>query len=223
MLSLIFDVGVTTVHDEINWGIPVICERFSRFVQWPSLNEWGEKSGTWEKLPMAVGAIDGTSTEIYRPLNEPQELYFSGHRHFHSIHTQVVVDTSGKICHVESGFLGHQNDAQQFAMMPQIGQNKELDFPDGLVLLADKIYPNGYPLMTPYTRQQLNRKPEHLKRKCKKLNNLIKEYRVAVEHTIGDLKNYKVMGSLWRHPRTKLRQIVKICASFVCRRQNLFQ
>jgi hypothetical protein len=62
----------------------------------------------------------------------------------HVIHTQVVVDNTEKIFHIQSGFLGHQNDAQHFRLMPQIGHNQELDFPQNVVLLADKIYLNGY-------------------------------------------------------------------------------
>jgi hypothetical protein len=38
----------------------------------------------WPKLPSAVGAIDGTSFEIYKPRTEPQELYYSGYRHDHA-------------------------------------------------------------------------------------------------------------------------------------------
>jgi hypothetical protein len=57
----------------------------------------------------------------------------NGHRHFHVIHTQVVVDNTGKICHIQSGFLGHQNDAQHFRLMPQIGYNQELDFPQNFI------------------------------------------------------------------------------------------
>jgi hypothetical protein len=34
-----------------------------------------------------------------------------------------------------------------------------------------------------------------------KLNRLISEYRIKVEHAICELKCYKVMGTLWRHPR----------------------
>jgi hypothetical protein len=41
----------------------------------------------------------------------------------------MVVDNTGKICHIQSGFLEHQNDAQHFRLMPQIGHNQELDFP----------------------------------------------------------------------------------------------
>ena len=75
LLSLFFDVSVTTVHDEINWCIPIMWEHFHALVQWPSLDEWTSKIGNWNKLPSAVGAIDGTSTEINRPHIEPQELY----------------------------------------------------------------------------------------------------------------------------------------------------
>jgi hypothetical protein len=57
----------------------------------------------------------------------PKNFIFQD-RHFHTIHTQVVVDNAGRICHIQSGFLGHQNDAQQFGMMPQIGYNAELIF-----------------------------------------------------------------------------------------------
>jgi hypothetical protein len=55
------------------------------------------------------------------------EHYYSGHRHHHAIHSQVVIDNTGEIRHIECGFLGHQNDAQQFRLMRQIGQ--DLPFP----------------------------------------------------------------------------------------------
>ncbi|CAG2246549.1 unnamed protein product [Mytilus edulis] len=120
VLALIFNVSVSTVQAEINACMPIFQRALESFVQWPALNEWRGKRGIWPKLPAAVGAIDGTSVEIYRPQIEPQELYYSGHRHYNAIHTQVIVDNEGSICYVESGFLGHQNDAQQYRMMRQI-------------------------------------------------------------------------------------------------------
>jgi len=132
-------------------------------VQWPTINEWREKRSSWTKLESAVGVIDSTSTEIYHPQIEPQELNFSGHRHFHAIHTQVVIENSGCICYAEARFLGHQNDAKQFTMMQQIGVNGPLHFPEDCVLLADKIYPNRHPTVTLFTTQQINRKQEHMR------------------------------------------------------------
>jgi hypothetical protein len=133
-----------------------------------------------------------------------------------------VVDNTGKICHIQSGLLGHQNDAQHFRLMPQIGHNQELDFPQNVVLLADKIYPNGYPLMTPYTRRQLNARHDNVRSKCRKLNRLITENKVQVEHATCDLKHYILIGTLWRHPRRKLKKIVELCGAFVRRRQTPF-
>ena len=66
-------------------------------MQWPTINKWREKRGSWAKLESAVGAIDETSTEIYRLQIEPQKKYLSGHRHFHAIHTQIVIDNDGYI------------------------------------------------------------------------------------------------------------------------------
>ena len=143
-------------------------------------------------------------SEIYRPQTEPQEHSFSGHRHYHCIHTQVVINNKGEIYFIESGFLGHQNDAQQFMFMRQIGNDVSLPFPDNCFLVGDKIYPNRHPVMIPYTRQQIARKPECLKNKCRKLNSLISEYRIEVEHAICELKCYKVMGT------PKLKNLVKI-------------
>jgi hypothetical protein len=54
----------------------------------------------------------------------------------------------------------------------------------------------------------------------RKLNRLISEYRIKVEHAICEVKCYKVMGTRWRHPRPKLKNLVKICAGFVNRRKR---
>ena len=132
-------------------------------MQWPTINEWREKRSSWTKLESAVGVIDSTSTEIYHPKIEPQELNFSGHRHFHAIHMQVVIENAGCICYAEARFLGHQNDAKQFTMIQQIGIYGPLHFPEDRALLADKIYPNRHPTFTLFTTQQINRKQEHMR------------------------------------------------------------
>ena len=117
---------------------------------------------------------------------EPQETYYSGHRNYHAIHTQIIVDTQGIIRYVESGFLGHQNDAQPFMLMQQIG--RDLPFPDNCFFLGDKIYPNRYSVMTPYTSAQMNRKQERMRRQCRLLNKYIRNDRVCVDHSICELK-----------------------------------
>ena len=165
-------------------------------------------------VPSAVGVIDGTSHRIYRPEVEPQELYYSGHRQFHCIHTQVVVDVHLTIRYIESEYQGHLNDAQQYALMQEMGTG--LQVPDELVLLGDKIYPNHGAVITPYTSAQLARKQPLERRKYRKLNSLIKLYRVRVEQSICELKTYRSVSLLWRQLRTMLPSTVKSCAALVC-------
>jgi hypothetical protein len=79
-----------------------------------------------------------------------------GCRHYHAIHAQIIVDNSGIIRHIKYGFPGHQNDAQQYALLPDIS-GREVPFPDDCVLLADIIYPNRYPILTPFATQQIDK------------------------------------------------------------------
>ena len=122
LLSNVFDVSVTVVGTEITSLLPVFCEKLDHFLVWPTEEDWRSMLGVWTKLPMAVGAIYCSSHRIYRPEVEPQKLYYSRHRHFHCLHTQVVCDSYGTIRYTESGLMyaGHLNDAQQFGLMQQL-------------------------------------------------------------------------------------------------------
>ena len=69
-----------------------------------------------------------------------------------------------------------------------------------LVIPVSRPAASYYPI-NPYTRQQVALEPANLQQKCRKMNKLITEYRVKVEHAMGDLKRYNVLGKLWRHQR----------------------
>ena len=62
--------------------MPVLDETLQYYLLWPTLEEWSNLRSNWNKFEMAVGAIDGTSHEIYRP-SENQEQFYSGYRCYH--------------------------------------------------------------------------------------------------------------------------------------------
>ena len=97
--------------------------------------------------------------------------------------SQVVIDNTGEIRHIECGFLGHQNDAQQFRLMRPIGQ--DLPFPQNCVLLGNNIYPNGHPVITPFTQAQLHRKPDRRQRECRKFKGTLSENSVSRARNSG--------------------------------------
>lgn len=82
-------------------------------------------------FPDAVGCIDGTPHEIYRPEVEPQWEFYSGHRHYHLMNTQLIVDSLGNIVFLQAGFLGSMNDAGNFHLMERIGPGTNYDMPHG--------------------------------------------------------------------------------------------
>lgn len=183
-LALLFDVSPPTVSSVIHSVIPVLWQFFHYQVSWPSVAEWNSVRGNWSSFPNAVGCIDGAPHEIYRPESEPQADFFSGHLVF-----------------LQAGFLGAMNDAGNYLMMERIGPGANHDMPHGAVLLADKGYGDVVPLLTPFRQHQIRRIPRHEKRLARRFNRKHSKYRITIEHTIKQVKTYKAMGSIWRHPR----------------------
>jgi len=49
-----------------------------------------------------------------RYMAKDKTIQATGHT---TVFIEVMVDSTGRIRHIETGFLGHQNDAQQFNLM----------------------------------------------------------------------------------------------------------
>lgn len=220
-LSLMFDVSRSTVFNIIHSMIQPLHDLYAGGVRWPTVAEWVSFGGKWHDMPSVVGMIDATSHRIYRPKTERETLYYSGHRHFHCVHTQIIVDNNGVLRYIKSGFKGHNNDATTFRQLPAIGPNEELDFPPNHYLLADKIYPSRYPLITPFSAAQILRRPLQERAVCRRFNRKLSKRRMIVEHTIRNVKLFRVIGTLYRHPRRTVVTIVELCAGLSYRRAVL--
>ena len=216
LLAAQFGVSINVVSRDIHYIIPILWHYLESQILWPNHQQWTELAGNWENFPNAVGAIDGTVTEINMPLSEPQHEFYSGHAKYHCISTQIIIDNTKRLRFVRSGFLGHCNDAQQYQLLPRIGHDEELHFPENLCLLADSIYPNQYPLLTPFRNNQVY---DGLDRQDISLFNLChRRCRITVEHAISYFKTYAVMKGPYRHERWFLPVISNVCAALAHRR-----
>ena len=150
-----------------------------------------------------------------RPQCEPQHEFFSGHGRFHCLSTQTIIDNINNIRFLRSGFLGHGNDAQQYQLLPTIGDGQELHLPANLYLLADSIYPNRSPLMTQFRQNEFN----DLNGEGVSMFNLAhKRRRVTVEHVISWFKTYAVVKGTYRHERWFFPVVAEVCAALAHRR-----
>lgn len=130
---------------------------------WIRLREGSTRRG-------ADAVIDKNSHHM---LSTPQALYYSVHiKYYIWIHTIVITDNSNTLHLV-------QNDAQIQNFIPTIGQNQELSFPNECVIFGDN-FPEKRPFCHCKTHWEINRRPGHQQKLCRKLNLKRNKYRVNV-------------------------------------------
>lgn len=222
-LALMFDISPSTVSATIHRVIPILWRYFHNQVTWPTMAEWNALRGNWHSFPNAVGCIDGTPHEIYRPEAEPQGEFYSGHRHYHLMNTQLIVDNLGNIVFLQAGFLGAMNDAGNFNLMQRVGPGTRYDMPAGVVLLADQGYADIAPLLTPFRAVQIRRMGRIDKRRARRFNKNLSRCRIIVENTIKYIKTYRAVSSIWRHPRWFQPIVVELCTFLAQRHVVLFE
>ena len=132
---------------------------------------------------------------------------------------QIVIDNNNNLRYVQSGFLGHMNDAGQYALMPNIGDGEQLDLPPNVYLLGDKGYANNYPILTRYRADQLGGGAD---RDIKIIfNTELSSRRVFVEHVISQFKTYRAVKGIYRHTRWFMPVVADVCACLAQRRIRL--
>ena len=152
------------------------------------------------------------------------KYFYSGHRHFHLLNTQLICDNTGHIRFLQTGFLGGMHDSQAFRLMEPVGPGQVLDLPNGVVLLADKGYPDNVPLLTPFRQAQICAMRNNRERRwARKFNRELARKRVRVEHIFKQIKDFKCTSSIWRHPRWFLASVIEVCTFLTERRITLFQ
>ena len=136
----------------------------------------------------------------------------------HCFHTMVVITNNFKVVMAKGGYSGRNNDAGIFRLM-----RRYVRLPRNLYLLGDTIFPNGHPLITPYSRRQINavrNTPLYQRRIA--ANRTIRKYRPRVENAIKWLKDFNILHYMYRHDRDEQAQIVDIVAGLTDRRMQMF-
>ena len=211
-LSLWFDIDPSSVVRIVYKVLPELRRYFQNQISWPTLPEWRSLMGNWEEFPNVVGAIVTTPHKIYRTLIEPKRPFYSGYRHYHCMNTQLVMDNEGHIRFVQAEFLGSTHDAVSFQLMDPIGPGRNLDLPPNAKLLADKAYLDGGSLLTPVKANQMHLLNRRDRKRARRFNTLLSKRRVKIEHIFKEVKTYKAIGQIWRHPLWLMPVCVELVA-----------
>ena len=165
-----------------------------------------------EKLfPELLAIVDATEQEIPRPKNKRRRKnYYSGKKKRHTVKTQIVVNTGGLIVHKTKHVRGRKHDYDVYkkdtpSMPPEIKiegdlgyQGMKKDFPDRKTKLPVK-----------------KKKGKSLTKKEKRYNRKLAKERIVVEHSIGKLKQFKILGTKFRNNLRRYDDMFSIVCGFV--------
>lgn len=213
LLGYLFDLDQSTVSRDVKYIEPVIKSCI------PIPDKMAKKTrriGTMEELlelfPEMKSFIDATEQEIPRPKNKRRRKnYYSGKKKKHTVKTQIMVNKEGVILHKTKHRNGKKHDYHLFKekgpplIPPEVEVGVDLGY-----LGIEKDYPDmnvNIPVKKP--------KGKELTKKQKRQNKKQRKERVIVEHTIGKMKKYRIMGEEYRNKLTRYDCMTSIVCGLV--------
>ena len=149
-----------------------------------------------ESCPGLEFILDGTERPIRRPKDKKrQETHYSGKKKRHTIKNNVVSDKrTRKIKVLSETCEGKKHDKK-------LADEQDIPFPEGSSLWKDTGFQGYEPEQI--TSYQPTKKPKgkELTTEQKEQNRLISGQRIRVEHSIGGVKVFGIVRSIFRNMR----------------------
>jgi hypothetical protein len=163
--------------------------------------------------------VDALEQPVQRPREKrAQKRHYSGKKQRHTRKTQLTTLTNGMITHLSKSVPGRVHD---YKLFHRSGVERVL--PEGYGLRVDLGY-LGIVKDYPHRRVSIPTRASKLHpltRAEKRRNRVLARARVAVEHTIGWLKKYQVLGQVYRHALSGYDLIIRtVCGLVTLRMQE---
>lgn len=196
LTGFLFDLDVSNVYRNIQHIEPLVklCMPLPE-----KLYKKTKRINTIEELleyfPDKKAFLDATEQEIPRPKNRRRrKTYYSGKKKKHTVKTQLLVNKKGLILHKTRYERGSKHDYSIWKKThPKIPPNIEVDTDLGYQGIQ-----KDYPQLKTHLPVK-KRKGKRLSKKDKKHNRKHNKERVLIEHVIGKLKKYKIIGQEFRN------------------------
>ena len=194
-IGLFFRIDDSTVSRAISKLEPLLA-KVSHIKKCRSLSE--------DELETLI--VDATEQEINRP-KHGQEKYYSGKKKRHTIKTEIIMTSRGRIVDLSKSVPGSEHDFKL---------RKKSDYvPTSSRVLGDSGYQG---LQTIHKKAKIPiKKPKNkeLSSLSKLYNKLLSKKRVYVEHKICELKRFNILGQKYRNNKKKYGIKMNIIAGFV--------
>ncbi len=165
-----------------------------------------------------VAIVDATEQRVERAQdNATQRAHYSGKKKAHTRKTLVVVNERGRLRYVSPSVPGSIHD---LTLVRQSGTLEEI--PPDLSLMADSGFQglqNDAPersVALPYKGSQAH----PLTPEQKLHNALLSRIRIVVENTLAEMKHFRILADVFRHPLDRYDSIFVAIAGVVTHRAD---
>ena len=177
-----------------------------------------KKIGTLEELfeqypELKEVIVDATEQPVQRPTKKrTQKKHYSRKKKRHTRKTQLTTLPNGMIAHVSRSVAGSVHD---YKLFHRSAVDRAL--PASMGLRVDKGY-QGIKRGYGHRRVQIPQRASKLHPLTpaqKRENQRLARERVEVEHTIGRIKKYRVIGQTYRHRLTEYDPVMQVVCGLV--------
>jgi hypothetical protein len=167
-------------------------------------------------FPQVHVIIDAKEQRINKPAGEEaQKPYYSGKKKAHTVKTQVVIDTRGRIVTISGSVPGSMHDLPLLigsGVMERLGGASAMM--DKGYVGVDKHYPD-VPVVLPFEKPRGG----ELSETQKGHNREVASHRIVVEHTMAQLNRFTVLRQVFRGKRRERHgEVTRVVAKLVNRR-----
>jgi hypothetical protein len=168
-------------------------------------------------FPQVRHVIDAKEQRVNKPQGEEaQRPYYSGKKRAHTVKTQVVVDTRGRIEAVSDSVPGSTHDLTLL-----VGSGVLTGLGEGEAAMMDKGYAGvgkhypSVPVVLPIKKPRGG----ELSGEQKAFNRQVARHRIVVEHTMAQLNRFTALRQVFRAKRRgRHGEVVRVVAKLVNRR-----
>lgn len=212
LLGMIFELDRSNVCRDIKYlepavkqSIPVPAKKYAD----------SKKATTLEELqlyfPEFQIIVDATEQPIPRPKDKrKRKTHYSGKKKKHTVTNQITINLKGEIVHKPSHSPGRNHDYSIF-------KSKHPVLPEGLQTFVDLGYQgiqNDFPryhAVLPHKKKK-GRKLTVLQKRFNKMQSKI---RIRVEHTIANIKKFKISSDVFRNKLCRYDTISDIVCGLI--------
>ncbi len=223
-VGVLFAVDKSTVSRYTRPVLRLLRDHGQDTLGWPedaramleTADEADDTDGTDDNDGVAI--IDATEQRVERARDEAtQRAHYSGKKKAHTRKTRIVVNEHGRLRYVSPSAPGATHD---LTVLRQSGVLEQI--PAALSLLADSGF-QGLQHDAPERSVALpykGRRAHPLTPEQKLHNALLSRIRIVVENTLAEMKHFRILADVFRHPLELYDSIVVSIAGLVTRRAD---